>query len=299
MKASVVIGTRANPTLVLDAVESILAGTLLPDELIIVDQSNPVDSTVLALGALHPIVRVIESTSEGHSSARNEGILASRFDAVVFTDDDVLVDPSWLKEMLDGLEQAGPRAVATGRVLAGPPEVPGGTALSLATDPKPAVFEGQIRRDPLSGNSMAIPRCVFDECGYFDELLGAGGAFNSADDNDFGYRLLRSGYRIHYLPQAVVYHRARRTGRELAKTNWDYGRGQGAFIAKHAFEGDRWIRSRFRTTLRFWVTRFARRPLRERTIRGHGDLTYVLAFLSAAAQWWLRELIALLRWRSA
>jgi GT2 family glycosyltransferase len=299
MMTGVVIGTRANPGLVVDAVRSVLAGTLLPDELIVVDQSNPVDSAVLALEALHPIVRVIESTSVGLSSARNEGVRASTVDAVVFTDDDVLVDPRWLEQIVAGLELAGPRAVATGRVLAGSPEVPGGTALSLATDPAPRVFEGQIRRDPLSGNSMAIPRTAFAECGYFDELLGPGGAFNSADDNDFGYRLLRAGYRIHYIPDAVVYHRARRAGRELAKVNWDYGRGQGAFLAKHTLRGDHWTRSRFRTTLRFWATRWACRPLRERTIRGHGELTYVLAFLSAAVQWWLQALPSLLRRRSA
>ena len=291
MTSCVVIATRGNSLLVGDAVRSILAGTVIPDELVVVDQSDPVEPEVWALAEAHPAVRIVASTSVGLSRGRNEGIAACAAEAIVLTDDDVLVDPHWLEHMLDALAVVGDRGAVTGRVLAGAPEIEGGTALSLATDEQPAVFEGKLRRDPLSGNSMAFLRSVFEACGEFDERLGAGSRYSSAEDNDFGYRLLRDGFRIHYVPAAIVHHRARRAGRALNKTNRDYGRGQGAFLAKHALAGDRWILSRFATATSFWLRRLARRPLRERSIHGHGDIRYLVAFFGGAAGWSLDELV--------
>ena len=291
MRASVVIATRNNPELVVDAVESILAGTVVPDELIVVDQSDPVSPGVSALAEAHPAVRVLASKRVGLSSGRNDGIAASSGQALVFTDDDVLVDSRWLEHMLAALAGLGERGAVTGRVLAGEAEVAGGKALSLATSPEPAVFEGRMRRDPLSGNSFALLRSVFDACGAFDERLGPGARYPSADDNDFGYRLLRNGYRIQYVPEAIVYHRARRAGRALARTLREYGRGQGGFIAKHALMGDGWMLSRLGTGSLFWLRRMARRPLRERRPRGHGDVRYLLAFFGGAAQWALEDVL--------
>ncbi|MGH9632312.1 MAG: glycosyltransferase family 2 protein, partial [Bryobacteraceae bacterium] len=72
----------------------------------------------------------------------------------------------------------------------------------------------------------------------FDERLGPGTAFPAAEDNDLGLRLLRAGYRIHYVPEAVVDHLAWRTASDYLPFKWRYGRGQGAYYAKHMMLGD-------------------------------------------------------------
>src|SRR4051794_25407437 len=109
MSVAVVIATRGNPALVVDAVASILAGTQVPDELVVVDQTNPPDDRVRRLAELHSVVRVVESTSSGAGRARNEGIAASSGDVIVNTDDDVLVDPSWLEQLMAALVRGGDR----------------------------------------------------------------------------------------------------------------------------------------------------------------------------------------------
>ncbi len=266
-----------------------MSGARLPDRVVVVDQSDPVDPAVLALAVEFGAVEVIESSSVGLARGQNEGIAACKTQVVLFTDDDVLVDREWLGNMVVALQRVGKGAAVTGRVLSGPAEVPDGVALSLATDTEAAVFEGLIRRDPLAGNSMGFFRSTFDEHGGFDERLGPGARFSSASDNDFGYRLLRAGYCIHYIPEAIVYHRAIRAGAALRKVNRDYGRGQAAFLAKHALAGDVWARSRFRTTFAFWLRRLVLRPLRARSIRGHGDVTYLAAFVGGALEWSLVE----------
>lgn len=284
--STVVIATRGNPALVVDAVRSILEGAATPDQLIVVDQTQPYDPRVAAL-AEHAVVEVIHSDTVGLALAQNVAVRTAAGEAILFTDDDVLVDPHWLTEMVGALALGGPRTAVTGRVLATAEEVTGGRAIALATGTEPTVHRGRLRRDVLSGNSMGFFRSAFAECGLFDERLGTGSRFGSASDNDFGYRLLRAGYEIRYVPQAILYHRARRTSRELAKANRDYGRGQGAFLAKHALAGDRFMASRLLSTVGWWLRRVATRPLRDRKLRGHGDFRYLAAFLGGVAGWWL------------
>jgi GT2 family glycosyltransferase len=285
LPVAVVIATLNNPRYVAEAVESILSGSLVPDEVIVVDQSRPLDPRVGELPVRHPQVRLLNPDFRGLSRAQNLAILSSSSDLLVFTDDDVLVDHMWLEAMVAALERSGPRAVVTGRVLAADPDGAGGRAVALATDAEPAVYEGRVSRDVLSGNSMGFHRSVFEACGLFDERLGTGTTFGSASDNDFGYRVLRAGYRIEYVPAAVLYHRARRSGRDLRKLQWDYGRGQGAFLMKHSLAGDRFTLHRLFSSIGWWLRRIAKRPLLRRSIYGHGDLVYLGGFLSAAVQW--------------
>jgi GT2 family glycosyltransferase len=69
-------------------------------------------------------------------------------------------------------------------------------------------YEGRIRQDVLYAGSMAMYRSAIAEIGEFDVRLGAGAKFPGAEDNDFCYRLLESGYRIRYVPEALLYHQA-------------------------------------------------------------------------------------------
>ena len=65
------------------------------------------------------------------------------------------------------------------------------------------------------------------------------------------------------------------------------GRGQGAYLMKHALAGDASMRSRLLSTVGWWLRRIATRPLRKRRLRGYGDLRYLTAFVGGAAEWWI------------
>jgi cobaltochelatase CobN len=92
---------------------------------------------------------------------------------------------------------------------------------------------------------MAIRRETLREVGGWDERLGAGTSFPAAEDNDLGFRLLEAGYRIAYHPEAVAWHRAWRAERDYLPLRWAYGRGQGAYYAKHAALSDAYMVRRF------------------------------------------------------
>jgi len=262
-------------------VSSILRGRIAPAELIVVDQSEvPADL---------PEVHVIHSPTAGSTTARNLGVTAATQDVIVFTDDDVLVEPTWLEMLVGALTEAGPRTAVTGQVLPGDEEVVGGRPMSVHVDPNPASYVGRIGREVLSGNNFAVYRSALAEVGGFDERLGPGSRFLSADDNDFGYRLLEAGYSIVYVPAAVLRHRTWRAGRDLRKVNWDYGVGQGAFYAKHMSLRDLYTARRLIRTAAWRLRRMVTRPVRRRSIGGSGDLVYVLGLLVGAGRWWIQE----------
>ena len=115
--ASVLLPTRGRPRLARDAIESILAGTLRPAELIVVDQSAEPDAGLAALADEgRAPVRYLPSRSRGLPRARNEALAAAGSPVVAVTDDDVLAEPGWLEQLVRGLAQGGPGTVLTGAV---------------------------------------------------------------------------------------------------------------------------------------------------------------------------------------
>ncbi len=284
-KTSLIISTRNRPALVWDVVRSVLDGALLPTELVIVDQSDtahtdfterPPETTTR--------LRYLWNPARGLSRGRNTGIAAATSQIFVFLDDDVLVPATWFATIVGALTQAGPRAVVTGRVLSGEPEVPGGFAPSLILDDRPRVFHGRPGRDVLSSMTMAMYRCAFDEVGNFDVRLGAGSRFPSSEDNDFGYRLLEAGYTIVFNPDVVVHHRAWREPDALLPLRWAYGRGQGAYFIKHASRYDGYMWRRMARDVLRHLKRAPRRLIRNPQ-DGLADVVYSIAVLVGATQW--------------
>lgn len=248
-EASVVVCSRERPTLLTDTVRSVLAARSVPRELVVVDQSESANAELAALGEVRGCrVRYVHSATSGLSRARNIGIREASETVVVLLDDDMFVDDDWLTTLLSGLS-AGGRAVATGRVLAAPPEGRAGVVppAALVTRETPDVYRGAQPADVVPGANVALPRELVLALGGYDERLGAGTRYGAADDNDMGHRLLLAGCEVRHVPEAVVFHRAWRPQNELVGLRWRYGRGKGAFYAKHIAGGDRHMLGRLRS----------------------------------------------------
>jgi GT2 family glycosyltransferase len=167
-------------------------------------------------------------------------------------------------------------------------ETPGGFVLALVVGNFPAVYVGRIGTDVLAGGHMAAYRSAFAEVGGFDERLGAGATFAAADDNDLGFRLLEAGYRIIYVPEVVLYHRAWRSRRDYLPMHWNYGRGKGGFYTKYLSLRDRYMLRRMVWDIAHRVLLFPRHVCYERH-RACADAVYVLGILSGAVQWILTQ----------
>ena len=286
---SLIIPTRGRPQLALQTVQSILAGEQVPDELIVVDQSTTPDAVLARFVPTRGCeVRYLWTETTGTSRARNVGIAHARYDVLVFTDDDVLVAPTWLGALVSALRGAGERAAVSGQVLPGPPQSPRGFAPSTKVDEKPAVYEGRVGEDVLFSNNMAFFRSAIDRVGAFDERLGPGSPFLNAEDNDLGFRLLEAGYRILYVPEARLQHLAWRTDKDMLALRWSYGHGQGAFFAKHLSLRDRYMLHRACRHLWSQARGFGGQAVRGRRFALE-KVVYTGAFLWAALKWLLNQ----------
>src|SRR5437773_2459984 len=259
---SLIIGSRNRPKFLLETVESVLRGDEVPSELIIIDQSDiPHPSLATLKHDCDCEIRYLWTRSVGVSRARNAGAAAARHAILVAIDDDMFVTSTWFGILVRALINAGPHAIVTGKVLATEPEKPGGFAPTVVIRGAAAVYEGRIGADVLPSCHMALYRSAFDQVGGFDERLGPGAPFPSADDNDFGFRLLEAGYRIVYVPEAVLYHRAWRSERDYLRMRWIYGRGKGGYYGKYLSLRDPYMLRRMCGDIALRVIRFPWRVL--------------------------------------
>ena len=236
-RVSLLISSRNRPQFLIDAVQSVLDALTPPDEIVVVDQSDVPNESLVTLRVPEAVsFHYIKSDTTGISRSRNIAFEHASHAIVVVIDDDCIVAKDWLEVIVRALLAASPKTVVTGRVLADESE--GGFAPSLHASDTQAEFRGRITTDPLATFNFALRATTYAAVGPFDSRIGPGTRFPSSEDNDYGYRLLLAGYTIVFEPAALVYHRAWRTEANYRAVRYAYGRGQGAYYGKHLAEGD-------------------------------------------------------------
>jgi len=206
-------------------------------ELLVVDNAGdhePARRLCAELG-----VRCVHEPRPGQTRARNRGIAETSGEVVAFTDDDVLVDPGWL-DAIDAPFGDPLVMAATGYV--GPAELRTEAQLLFELNggfqrhSEPVVFEGGRPLVEASqvgaGANMVLRRDVFGLVGTFDESFGPGTATRTSDDKVMFYEILRAGYRIHYDPARIVWHRHRDDLASLRRLMEDWGTGEVAWTAR-------------------------------------------------------------------
>lgn len=278
---SVAISTAGRPAALGRCLDALAAGGVLPAQVVIVDQSRD-DLTQEAAetrrGALGSIV-YLHQQATGLGASQNLAIASAGCPIVAVTDDDCIVDRSWLATILSRFQRDSATDAVTGRVLPLPADGDRTEAVSSRTSVEPRVFTG--RALPWlagSGNNFALKRDWFLQIGGCDERLGPGSPGQGAVDMDLFYRLLRAGARIRYDPTAVVYHERQTPAQRLLRRPM-YGYGMGACCMFRLREGDwyalrllgGWLAARVRTVGRA-VRHNDRRSLHEQCLTLRGTL---------------------------
>jgi GT2 family glycosyltransferase len=238
--ASVVICTRDRPKELRRCLSSLPQQSVPPAEIIVVDNASTGSETrevALAAGAIY-----VREDRPGLDIARNRGAQHASAEIVVYTDDDVLLHPQWLEQLVTAFDNPSTGAV-TGLVL--PAELATEaqryfeTFWSFGQGYRPQFFRAAdfaaSRHEVFpawkigAGASMAFRRDVFDRAGLFDERLDVGQA-GCSGDSEYWYRLLANGYDCRYQPTSVAFHFHRRTMEGLAKQIYFYMRGHSAAL---------------------------------------------------------------------
>lgn len=239
---SVVLCTRNRPQFIGPCVKSVLGQSHSDLEVLVIDQSATDDTGRILRNLDHPrrsILAYHRTSSRGLSRSRNLGVKLSRGRIVAFTDDDVVADGQWIRNLVAEYDRHPGVSVIFGRVLAYPEEGKGGV-VGLMESAEERLFKPD-HRVPYGiggGNNMTFLRSVVERIGFFDEQLGAGARFRGAEDVDFIFRAFAAGMEVLYSPRPVVFHRHRWGDlRELAQLARDYNFANGAFVAKHLGAG--------------------------------------------------------------
>jgi GT2 family glycosyltransferase len=153
----------------------------------------------------------------GLSVGKNRGIREARAPVLLFTDDDVIVDPGWISAYVGSFAREGTEC-AGGRVIPVPDDLgPWPTWLPAEAIADLGLLDhgGPDRILPADdyvwGANLAARRTVFERSGMWDESVGRrGDARGTFEDVEFQDRLRDRGVAIWFCERAVVRHRVRR-----------------------------------------------------------------------------------------
>lgn len=242
---SVIVATHDRPGMLRACLESLLRVEYRNFEVIVVDNAPGDDAAErLVRGTYGGRVRYVREPVAGLARAHNRGLAAARGEIAAFTDDDTLVDPGWLAALAEGFAQDPRVGCVTGLIVPAELETPAQAALErhggFAKGYTPRVWSlHHPPRDPLfpfttghfgSGTNMAFRIATLRALGGFDPATGTGTPARGGDDLLAFFRVLATGQALAYRPQALVWHRHRRTQDALRAQAFGYGAGLGAYL---------------------------------------------------------------------
>lgn len=188
-------------------------------DVVVVDNNSSDDTreVVEAMAPAYPVpLFYIFEPRQGKSHALNTGIEQSRGEILVFTDDDVIVEPTWVDASCEPLDEQDEIDYSGGPVRpiwgAPPPawldQSRGdlwGTLAILDYGATPFVFETRMRV-PLGAN-MAVRRRLIERIGGFHPELGRRGkSLLGQEQAEFFARARHAGARGIYSPVMAVQH---------------------------------------------------------------------------------------------
>lgn len=226
---SLIVATRGRDTDVGVLLDSLLAQKRDDLEVIVVDQ-NADDrlGPILARVADRLPITHLRSDRAHANHARNMGLRQARGAIVAFPDDDCILPPGVLDRVAAAFTDA------TLAVLTGPAVSPEGKLSSgrWRTD-RGAITLANLWTSVIEFN-LFLRRDVALAVGGFDERMGPGTPWGSAEGNDLVARAIRSGYRALYDPALRIIHPDKRLTPIAVERARLYGAGLGVALRRHA-----------------------------------------------------------------
>nr|WP_232090264.1 hypothetical protein [Sphingomonas sp. HMP9] len=180
---------------------------------------------------VYPGVTVIAVDLVSISEARNIGGLAARYDTICFLDDDTFpIDRNFSIKILDVMEAQKLDFVTCNIHSAG--EVMSGGAVARDTD-----LDERTVIVHMWEPGLTVRRDAFVKT-QFDATLGIACIHGSSEGFDFGYRLLRNGFKGRRQASIFIDHPPLDTANEYrVERAFFYSLGNGAVLLQHGYYG--------------------------------------------------------------
>jgi cellulose synthase/poly-beta-1,6-N-acetylglucosamine synthase-like glycosyltransferase len=197
--ASIVIPTFNGATRIGNCLDALLKQADSHDAEILVVDDGSMDGTGDVIGR-YPGVRLLRQANGGPAAARNRGASEALGSIILFTDDDCVPEPGWLDAMLEPF--ADPRIVGAKGIY-------GTRQKRLLSRFVQIEYEDRYRLmkrfrfiDFVDTYSAAFRRERFLEVNGYDTSFPVA----CAEDIELSYRMSTRGWRMKFVPAAVVYH---------------------------------------------------------------------------------------------
>lgn len=197
----------------LASIKSMTVPEGIAGEVLIVDNNSSDATRRIAeefIGTPGLTVRYLFERTQGLSHARNRGAQEARGDIIAFTDDDIIVDVSWLRNILEAFERHNAACV-------------GGKIIPLWSQPPPPWLTRELfwylgildlgnrplgLTEPLLwGANFAVRTCLFTRYGLFNTAAGRiGDKLYAGEETQFIRRLIEGRERVFYVPDIIVHH---------------------------------------------------------------------------------------------
>ncbi len=227
LSVSFVVPVRNGARWLADALDAMLAESRGRTAEIIVVDDRSTDATprILSAYAAAGRVRVVRGAGSGAAAAVNLGIRHARYDVICQVDQDVVLQPGWLANVLAPL--ADP-AVAASQGWYATADDAGLCArvMGLDLDRRYARLTSRYVDHVCTGNT-AYRADALRAVALLDESLGYG------YDNDLSYRLGAAGYRLAFARGARSVHRWREGLAGYVRQQYGFGYGRLDVIGKH------------------------------------------------------------------
>lgn len=266
MEISVVIPTRNRASHLSRPLQALACQSFPRErfEVLVVDNASTDNTRDVAseFERTFPHFKLLSETQAGAARARNCGVRQGVGEIVLFMDDDVIPAPRMLEEHWLAHERH-PESAILGRVTF-PWDGTESPFRWLLTH-RPEYLQSfrfdnpnDIPFNHFYSCNVSLPRRAFDRVGLFAEEFRSYGF----EDTEFGYRLVRSGTRIVFHPQAEGLHDFRRSFAQFSENRFQAGQSFHRLLQKHS-------------DLKSWGAQQGN-PLRRRLVRWLGLLAIPL-----------------------
>ncbi len=189
LTVSVIIPTYNRVGYLREALDSVLAQTAAPAEILVVDDGST-DGTAEAVATYGPPVRYLRHLQNlGVAAARNTGLEAARSDLIAWLDSDDLWEPTFLARTtsllavdasLDGVYTGLTTITGDGAVL----------SHTVRVEPAEELHEALVRDSFLATASLVVYKRCYDAVGGFDPAL------RICEDYDMWLRLAQAFHLV-------------------------------------------------------------------------------------------------------
>lgn len=230
--------------LVLHSLSSILKADYPNFEVILVDNASTDNtvSQVMRKFSKDKRLKIIKNSVNMYSQGLNLGLANSDGVYVVFFNNDIEFKSGYLQKVVGLFRKEPQAALIQGKLLyfydhkiidsAGETMDIYGNPITIGAGEKDSdKYNRQTQILSASGSASVIRRSALDIIGNFDSDYGIG-----YEDMDLALRLRLNGFRILYLPDAVIYHKRGQTDLSAmvrVKVRWHFNKNRLATMIKN------------------------------------------------------------------